>query len=54
MTQLEQIISQIPDVQLRLALTGAVFMASDNAKAFEAKYGTYGLDGLKRLMDSAS
>jgi len=48
---LEKIALKIPDAQLRIALTGAVFFAMDNLKIFEEKYGSYGREGLRRLME---
>ncbi len=50
MKQIEKILWDVSNVQLRAALFAAVFFADDNKEAFETHAGTYGAEGLQRLL----
>ena len=49
---LEDILCKIEDVQLRLALAAAVFFVDNHREKFTEHAGTYGAEGLQRLLDT--
>ncbi len=48
---IEAIALKVPSAYMRIALAGAVQFAMDHKAEFLQAYGTYGMEGLKRLLE---